>query len=119
MRTEEGADPSGAWTGLVGVIGAVLILAIIVGLQAFFNETQKAELDRKVYSAVYEDLVRIRSEQMENLNSYEWVDREVGTVAIPIDRAKELIIEESRSRTQGRGATSSDASAAPAPGTEG
>ena len=106
MRTEEGADPSGAWTAVVGVIGAVIIFAIIVGLQAFFNRAHEDELARKVYSAVYDDLVRMQATQEENLNSYRWLDRDAGTVAVPIDRAKELIIQEARERSQSGAASS-------------
>jgi hypothetical protein len=40
-----------------------------------------------------EDYRRIREEQSELLREYQWIDRDTGTVRIPIERAMKLIVE--------------------------
>ncbi|HEY7446496.1 MAG TPA: hypothetical protein VH702_00015, partial [Vicinamibacterales bacterium] len=40
-----------------------------------------------------EDYRRIREEESKMLEEYQWIDRDAGTVRIPIERAMKLIIE--------------------------
>lgn len=93
VRTEEGADPNAQWTILIGIVGAILTFAIIVALQVLFHRVANDEMTRKK-AAPNEDLVRIRTAQLEHLNSYRYLDQAAGRVAIPIDRAKELVLVE-------------------------
>jgi hypothetical protein len=102
-------DPHAGPTLAYGILGAVLVFVITVGLQALFNSEQRRELDRKVVSKAPEALVRLAAEQQEKLHSYRWVDAKAGVVAIPIDRAMELTI-----RDLNRGASLPNPSAAPA-----
>lgn len=93
VRTEEGADPNAQWTVLIGIVGTILTFVIIVALQVLFHRVSKEELARK--SAMPNaDLERIRTAQLEHLNSYRYIDQAAGRVAIPIDRAKELVLVE-------------------------
>jgi hypothetical protein len=39
------------------------------------------------------DLARLRAAEDLNLHSYGWIDRNLGTVRIPIDRAMQLLLE--------------------------
>lgn len=88
-------DPSATTGAVVGVIGAILLFVIVVVLQAVFYRADEAERARKVYSQPYEELVRGRSQQVEKLNSYRWVDQRAGVVGIPIERAMERVVAES------------------------
>jgi hypothetical protein len=93
VRTEEGADPNAQWTVIIGIVGAILTFATIVALQVLFHRVSAEEQARK--SAMpNDDLVRIRAAQLEHLNSYRYLDPAAGRVAIPIDRAKELVLVE-------------------------
>ena len=83
-------DPNVPASAVVGIIGAVLLFVIIVGLQALFYRMQDAELADKVYSQPYEQLRQLDADQLEQLNSYGWVDQQAGTVHIPIERAMQL-----------------------------
>lgn len=94
VRTEEGADPNGFWTAVVGGIGVVVTMAIIVALQALFNRVDADERQRKIYDAVSNELTRARAEQLEGMNTYGWVDKDAGVVAIPIDKAMELTVRD-------------------------
>ena len=92
---EVSEDPKSSPLAVIGVISAVLLIVIIVWLQAIFYRYEDAELRRKLYDQVPEELARLRAEQQEALYSYRWIDEKRGVVSIPIDRAMDLIAEES------------------------
>lgn len=96
VRTEEGADPNGAWTAVIGIILAVLTLAIIVGLQALYNKVETEEIQRKVFDSVADQLTRSRADQLATMNSYKWVDQATGVAGIPIDVAMEKVVADLR-----------------------
>ena len=63
-------------------------------LQVLFHRTSEAERWRKVVSQQPEQLRQVRTEQLDRLNSYRWVDEQNGVVTIPIERAMELVVQE-------------------------
>ena len=79
---------------VTGIVGAILVFVVIVGMQATFYYVEQAELYDKVYSQPPEELTRLRATQQERLNSYRWIDEQNRVAAIPIDRATELVVEE-------------------------
>lgn len=83
-------DPDASATVAFGIVGAILVFVMIVGLQALFYRTQNEELKRKVVAQAPEELSRLVAEQRERLGGYRWVDEKAGVAAIPIDRAMEL-----------------------------
>jgi hypothetical protein len=85
-------DPKASATVVIGVVGALVLVLVIIGLQALYYRTEQAEVVRKVESAAPEEWSRVRAEQEARLHSYRWVDREQGVVAIPIERAMELLV---------------------------
>jgi len=94
-RTDD--DPRAPETLVAGVLGAILVFAIIVGLQAFFYTMQENERADKVIKAAPEELTRLRAEQTERIGQYRWVDPVGGIATLPIERAMELTV-----RDQGR-----------------
>ena len=78
---------------VVLVVSAILVLASVVGMQAWYYYMETKEFDRKVVSQVPAELYWIRVEQQEALTGYRWVDPEAGTVTIPIERAMEIVAE--------------------------
>lgn len=87
-------DPKSSTIAVIGVVGAVLIFVIIVWLQAVFYRVEEAEIRRKNYARVPEEMAKLRAEQQENLNRFGWVDEKGGVVSIPIDRAMEAVVRE-------------------------
>jgi hypothetical protein len=87
-------DPNVAASAVVGIISAILLFVIIVVLQAFFYRAEQQEMERKVYTKPYEALQRLDAQQLEQINSYGWVNEAEGTVRIPIERAMELVAAE-------------------------
>lgn len=90
-------DPNVANSALIGIVSAILLFVIIVVLQAFFYRAEQGELERKVLTQPYEALQRLDAQQLEQLNSYGWVNEAEGTVRIPIERAMELVAAETAS----------------------
>ena len=88
-------DPNVAASAVVGVISAIALFVIIVLLQTWFYNAEEDERYRKVYSQPYEELQKIDNEQLERLGSYGWISEPDGIAHIPIDRAMQLVADES------------------------
>lgn len=79
---------------LAGVIGAVLLFAMIVGLSALFlRQQQKAAYDERA-SRSPDELHSLESGQIERLSEYTWINQKKGIVRIPIERAMKLVVED-------------------------
>jgi len=89
-------DPNVAASAVVGIISAILLFVIIVVLQAYFYGSERAELEKKVYSQPYQALQQLDAGQLELLSSYGWVSEADGVVHIPIERAMGLVAAEAR-----------------------
>ena len=82
---------------LVGVTGVILTVASIVGLQALYYNYELRLFERKVVSEPYLEADSRLAQQESKLNSpYGWIDQEKGVLAIPIERAKQLVVRELR-----------------------
>ena len=91
-------------TKLVGAVGLVSVLAVvgsIVGIQALYNNFELSEQERKVVAIEAIDAKNLLAEQEAKLNRAGWIDREKGIVAIPIDRAMELVVRERKQPLEG------------------
>ena len=87
-------DPDARATAVVVAVSAILLVAIVVLLQAFFYRAEQGEIAVKVVAVTPEELAGARAEQLERLHTYRWVDEKAGTVAIPIERAMALVVAE-------------------------
>ena len=81
---------------VVGVFAVVLLLVIVVGLQVLYATMTQAELARKDSPIASPALADYVSQQRERLDGYRWVDQTKGVVAIPIDKAMDLVVREGR-----------------------
>lgn len=91
-------------TKLVGVVGLVSVLAVvgsIIGIQALYNNFELSEQERKVVAIEAIDAKNLLAEQEAKLNRAGWINRQEGIVAIPIDRAMELVVQERRKPPEG------------------
>ena len=80
----------------VALISAVWLFVIVVALEVLYHRTAEAESARKFGTEDPQELRQVRNDQLEQINAYRWVDRERGIVAVPIERAMELLVEESK-----------------------
>lgn len=87
----------------IGLISAVLLFVLIVGLEVLYYNYENKEETKKVYDQRYEEIAGLRAVQEAELNSYRWIDKERGIVGIPIERAMELVAKDLASGSaQGR-----------------
>jgi hypothetical protein len=91
---KSGGDPSASSTMLVGLIGAIALVVIIAGLSALYYGSAREEWEGKFLARSAAELTDVRAAQQAELEGYRWVDREQGVVAIPIERAMELVARE-------------------------
>jgi len=79
---------------VIGFIGAILVVAIIMGLMVLYHYADRRETYAKDISQPPIELGNVTAEQQANLTRYRWVDQEKQIVAIPISRAMELVVQE-------------------------
>ena len=79
---------------VVGFISCVLVVAIVIGLQALFHNYERDLATRRPADTRQSD--NLIAEQESRLRQKGWINREEGTVAIPIDQAMEIVVQELR-----------------------
>ena len=87
--------------GLVifGVVASAVVFHFFVRHQPLgppaspFENTRSLPPEPRLQITAPEDLKHYHSEQDAILKSYGWVDRDAGTVRIPIDRAMEILLQ--------------------------
>ncbi len=79
---------------LVLAVGVVWLIVLVVGLQALYYRMEQRALAGKLGGGPPRELRELWQAQQARLEGYRWVDREQGLVAIPIERAMELVMRE-------------------------
>lgn len=87
---------------VIAIISGLLLLEIVVVAEAYFYNTQEAEVVTKQVSQPSWELSEIILGQQAELNSYRWVDRDKQRVSIPIDRAITRFVENQAQRAATR-----------------
>lgn len=74
-----------------GIAAFLVILVVIMGIQILvYSHAQSKLYDRNITQAAAE-MKDIYTNQTKSITQYRWIDQEKGIVAIPVDRAIELI----------------------------
>ena len=87
----ETADPDTLTLATVGIAGTILVIVVVVFVQGLYESMERAEFQRKVVAEVPAELRGLRAAQRARLSETLWVDKNNGIVAIPIERAMELL----------------------------
>jgi len=87
-------DPKADTLATIGFVGTLLFVALVIGLAALYFNVQNQEIDAKVFNADFPELRRLQTEQRAALSGYRYANPEKSAVAIPIDRAMQLVVEE-------------------------
>jgi hypothetical protein len=82
-------DPKIRATAILAAIAGIALLAFVIAAQAGFRQIHP---DQPASKAA--DLRTLRASEDEQLTSYRYIDRAKGTVALPVDRAMELLVKE-------------------------
>src|SRR4051812_26124833 len=77
---------------VIGIFTALLIFVAIISVQVLFYRVEKSDVAHKDGNKP-RDLSEMQTEQATSLTTYRWVDRDTGTVTIPIKRAMQLEVE--------------------------
>ena len=93
-------DPKWTSTLYVGAVGSLLLIVIVVGLIAVFNVVVADEVEKKQIDVPINSYEQYHNAQLQDLNSYGWVDREKETVHIPIERAMELTLRDAGAKSE-------------------
>ncbi|MGE3182024.1 MAG: hypothetical protein AB7N71_10365 [Phycisphaerae bacterium] len=93
------ADPPSGVTAFVGVIGVLLIVATVIGLDALYQYEDYKEVQTKKYEETYRERVRLQAEQRENIEQYA-VNKETGAVQIPIEDAMRLVLKDLKTASE-------------------
>jgi hypothetical protein len=88
------SDPQALLIAGSGIASIIALIAIILGVQAYFDHITAVATYDKVLVPISDDLKNLRSQEAEELNSYKYIDRNKGTMQIPISRAMELLAKE-------------------------
>jgi len=89
-------DPNTRFIALLGLATIVILIAAVFGVQYYYDRLYDEQVYVKVLEPESETLKDLRSRENEQLHSYQYIDREKGTVRIPIERAMQVLVEESR-----------------------
>ncbi|MGC9328452.1 MAG: hypothetical protein ACP5I1_12525 [Candidatus Hinthialibacter sp.] len=82
---------------LLGFFTFIFLFVLIAGLQVIYYVFQEQKFHAEVVLQKPAELTQIVSKQQEILHgSYRWVNKASGVVAIPIDAAMDLIVQENR-----------------------
>ena len=93
----QGFDRSEPNVRLIAIFGAgtlVLLVVAVLALQYYYDRVLEEQVFVKVQEPVAQNLVDLRAREDEALHSYRYLDREKGTIRLPIERAMELLASE-------------------------
>ncbi len=82
---------------LLGFVSAITVFAAIVAAQVVYGHFAARELARKEIAVPNVEAEDVLHQQQAKLAQYGWIDRNQGVVAIPIERAMQLVVSESQS----------------------
>ena len=100
------AERKSGFDTLAVALSALAVLTFVWVLSLFlrggFLAARAQEYDAKVLKPANETLRRYEAEQQARLDEgYRWINREQGTVGLPITRAVELVVERQGARPDG------------------
>jgi len=76
------------------VVTVVMLVVVIAGVQFYFDHVHEQQLYEKVMVPVGDDIRDLHAREDGELGSYRYIDRNAGTVRLPITRAMELLAKE-------------------------
>lgn len=89
---ERDGDPNAHMVFTVGLIGAILMLALLIFGVVLFQNVQALETEEKVFAGRPVELTQQQTLQLAAISEYRYISEADGVVAIPIDRAIDLFV---------------------------
>jgi hypothetical protein len=94
MPQERYEDVKTSTIALAGLIGAIVVFALILLLMVIYYRVDNQQTQIKQINERPEEWANLKTAQEGKLESYRWVDQKREIVAIPIDLAKQLVTAE-------------------------
>jgi hypothetical protein len=88
------SEPDVRTIAAFGVITVVLLVAVVLGLQFYFDRVLEQQVYVQVLAPESPALNTLHAREDEELHSYRYLDREKGVVRLPIERAMSLLAAE-------------------------
>lgn len=99
-------DVKSATIAFVGLIVAILTFAVMILAMVVYYQASARERYEKQISQAPAELATVTANQQARLTEYRWVDQPKGIVAIPIDRAMDLVVADQSAKRDGKPAHS-------------
>ncbi|HWR53831.1 MAG TPA: hypothetical protein VN428_22160 [Bryobacteraceae bacterium] len=90
----DSGEPKVRYIAVAGVALFVVLAAIILGVQWYYDTVHEQQVFVKQLEPVSQDLKVLRAREEADLTQYRYIDRAKGTVRLPIERAMELVVKE-------------------------
>lgn len=91
-------DPKTSSTIIVGIVGVILLLAIVLFAVVLFQSVQNIEDQEKIYATHSQALADAQFQQLARITESRWVDEPAGILAIPIEDAIPLYVAKMKSQ---------------------
>jgi hypothetical protein len=92
MNPESCCQKTRVAANVLAVLGTFLVMAFLVALMRHYTATPSLAADREVERMKI--LADFKAANAPLLEKYDWQDKDKGIVRVPLDRAKELVLEE-------------------------
>jgi hypothetical protein len=88
------AEPNVRAIAAFGAITILALIAIVLGLQLYFDRVLEQEVYIQVLAPASPALNALRTREDEELHTYRYIDRDKGSVRLPVERAMNLLAAE-------------------------
>jgi hypothetical protein len=92
VLVEHEGDPNAPMVFTVGIVGAILMLALLIFGVVLFQNAQALETENKVFVGKPGELTEQQTLQVAAISQYRYISEPDGIVAIPIDQAIDLFV---------------------------
>jgi hypothetical protein len=89
---EHEGDPNASMVFTVGIVGAILLLALLIFGVVLFQNAQVLQTEEKIFAGKPIELAEQQTLQLAAINQYRYISERDGIVAIPIDQAIDLFV---------------------------
>jgi len=76
---------------VIAALGALLIMAILVGITRKYTQPAPLGADRAALRTAA--LIELRGLENKELNEYGWVDQGKGIVRLPVERSMQIVVQ--------------------------
>jgi len=90
-RETDERDPDATTVAAVGIAGTILLIVTVLAVQGLYESANRTEHERKVVATAPAELRDLRAAQLARLHATGWVDKHNDVVAIPIEKAMEIL----------------------------